>query len=213
MVNIKRIIREEIDRFLMAEAIDFRILNQLGQQLNNALAPINSARNDSSYGQELIQYFNNFITYCVQIIAAIRRCNQAQTLNEVNWGGLSNYGINLPGHLGGNLWNDAKRGFYGTRNWVIDKQNKRNGQGANTNTNINPNTVPSVKLSVLLNQISQKQQEYGNYNTQFGIATKNPQVDMQFHQILDNGGIIPQIANEYQRQLGNNQNNNNQQTP
>ena len=202
MDRINKIIREEIERYILSEAIDFTTLNNLANQLRQSLSGISNASSDTSYDQRLRQYFTNFITYCVQIIAAINRCNQAQTLNEVQWGGLSNYGINLPRELGGNLWQDAKRGYYGTKNWVLRKQ----GKGGNNNTNnsygngqVNGKTVPTVKLSVLLSQIRAKQNEYAQYNSQFNIVNNNPQLDMEFHKILGNGGIIPQIYSEYQK--------------
>ncbi len=203
MKDIKTIIREEIDRLLLSEAIDFTQLNTLANQLSRSLDGISQASNNSSYDQRLRQYFTNFITYCVQIIAAIRRCNQAQTLNEVQWGGLSNYGINLPGELGGNIWNDAKRGFYGTKRWLMNRQRNGNTNSSQSYSNgtVNGKTVPTVKLSILLGQIQAKQNEYAAHNQQYGIANNNAQLDMQFQKILGTNGIIPQIYQAYTAQM------------
>ena len=215
MIDIKRIIREEIEKYILSEAIDFTNLDKLAQMLNNLLGMISDASDDKSCNEELSKFFKSFVMYCVQIIHAINRCAQAQSLNEGNvvtdvlgsfnsWGGLRDYGFNIPGELGGNLWRDTKQGYNNLRNALIG-----HGRGSSSGAygNNGSNQVPSVKLSELLKQLPQWQQYYMQYNTKFSISNNYPQIDMQFQKILGNNGIIHNIQQEYQTQIQNAQGN------
>ena len=207
MNKINKIIREEIERYILSEAIDFSGLNGYANQLNKTLALINNASSNNNYDPKLRKYFYNFVVYCVQIIAAINRCVQSKNLNEAYWGGLSNYGINLPGELGGNISSDFKQGYRGTKNWIMGNGRGNVGNGSYGNGTVNGKTVPTVKLSILLSQFPQKQQEYANYNFKYNITNNNPKLDMKFKQILGNNGIIYNIQKEYQAQVRNAQGN------
>lgn len=206
MNNIDRIIREEIERLILFEAVDFTRLNQYANQLNNSLGEIRNFSANNSIKEELRKFFYDFVVYCIQIIAAINRCAQANNLNEVNIGGLSNYGINLPPELGGNLWQDAKRGYYGTKNFFERGNGYRSTYG-NAN-GVNSNSVPSVKLQVLLQNLQAWQTRYRNIYSKYGLGNDQSyqRIINDFNKIIGNNGIIPNIQMEYQNQLKNAQN-------
>ena len=203
MNKIGRIIREEIERLILSETIDFTNLNTYANQLNNSIGEIRNFSANNSIKEELRKFFYDFVVYCIQIIAAINRCAQANNLNEVNIGGLSNYGINLPPELGGNLWQDAKRGYYGTKNFF---QNGRGYNGAYGNANgVNSNSVPSVKLQVLLQNLQAWQTRYRDIYSKYGLGNNQSyqRIVNDFNKIIGNNGIIPNIQMEYQNQLQN----------
>ena len=219
MTDIKKIIREEIEKYILTEAIDFTNLNRLAQLLNDSLNSINDASdNEEIYEEELKKFIGNIVVYCVQIIHAINRCNQAQNLNERNamtdvfgsfnsWGGLSDYGINIPGELGGNLIGDTKRGYNSIRNALIGRGNKTNASYGNSSDDGHEHQVPSVKLSELLQQLPQWQNSYSQYNAKFNITRYYQRIDMQLQRILNNNGIIANIEQEYHTQMRNAQGN------
>ena len=201
MNNIDRIIREEIERLILSEVIDFTNLNTYANQLNSSIGEIRNFSANNSIKEGLRKFFYDFVVYCIQIIAAINRCAKANNLNEVNIGGLSNYGINLPPELGGNLWQDAKRGYYGTKNFF---QNGRGYNGAYGNANgVNSNSVPSVKLQVLLQNLQAWQTKYRDIYSKYGLGNDQSyqRIVNDFNKIIGNNGIIPNIQMEYQKQL------------
>ena len=198
MDEINKIIREEIERYILHEVIDFSGLNGYANQLNRSIGNLRSI-NTSTFNDDLKTFFNNLSTYGIQVIAAINRCTNAQNLNEAYWGGLSNYGINLPGELGGNMVSDFIQGYNWRKN-LASRNGKTNAYG-NANGRTNNNSVPSVKLQVLLTQLPQWQQAYANKNSQYGIDnfTQEP------YNILSR--IMPSIQQEYQTQIQNAQGN------
>lgn len=197
MNKVDRIIIEEIERLIISEAVDFTKLSSYSQQLNTSVGNLRSIQTNG-FNDDLKKFLNDLSIYGVQIIAAINRCIKATNLNEASWGGLSSYGINLPPELGGNIWSDAKEGYYKTKNFFQNRKGYNSIYGnANGNSNINNNNVPTVKLSVLLQQLPQWQQAYQTKNRQYNIAnlTQEP------YNIL--GNIIPNIQAEYNIQVRN----------
>ena len=104
-------------------------------------------QNIDSLQPQIKQVTMNFMKYCIQIIHAINRCVQANSLNE----GLGNWGINVPPELGGNFWNDAVRGYYKTKNFLTG--GKSGVRGGKAVKGISQNALPSVKLSELLGNL------------------------------------------------------------
>ena len=159
MNKIKSIIREEIGRFIINENI-----NNLSRYANTINGYLNQMANIDSLQPQVKQVTMNFMKYCIQIIHAIKRCVQANSLNE----SLSNWGINVPPELGGNFWNDAVRGYYKTKNFL---NRGRNGMyKGKTSNGINQNTLPSVKLSELLRNLPSWENQCIRYqlNTKIG---------------------------------------------
>ena len=181
-MNIKLIINEEINKFIINENV-----NSLLQHANGINNKLNKLKNHSVTDKSLNTFIRNFEVYCIQVIHAVNRCVKANNLNE----GLGNWGINIPPELGGNFWNDAKRGYYKTKNFLT-----RGSYGNNsmTSNGVNPNTVPSVKLSVLMQQFPQKKQECDNKNAQMNLYQQVPP-------ILDIVQYLEQIYNEYNNLL------------
>lgn len=142
MNKIKSIIREEIDRFIINENVSN--LSKYASTINGYL---NQMQSIDSLQPQIKQVTMNFMKYCIQIIHAINRCVQANSLNE----GLGNWGINVPPELGGNFWNDAVRGYYKTKNFLTG--GKSDVRGGKAVKGINQNTLPSVKLSELLRNL------------------------------------------------------------
>ena len=168
MDRISQIIREEIEKLIINENISS--LSQFSVNLNNSL---NKLGNDLSklgangLNQQLQQFFKNFETYVIQMIFAINRCVKANSLNE----GLSDFGINVPAELGGNFWNDAKRGYYKTMNFLTRGGGNYNGKNGNM---VNPNTVPSVKLSQLLQNLPNIENSYNSYKSNVDQISQQP---------------------------------------
>lgn len=142
MKNIKSIIREEIGRFIINENI-----NNLSRYANTINGYLNQMENIDSLQPQLKQITINFAKYCMQIIHAINRCVQANSLNE----GLGNWGINVPPELGGNFWSHAANGYYTTKNLLTRGANGRYSSKAING--INQNTLKSVRLSELLSYL------------------------------------------------------------
>ena len=203
MNKINRIIREEIKKLILTEAIDFTDLKTYADELNNSLGEISNISNNNGIDKGLRQFLYNFVVYCVQIIAAINRCVQANTINEASIGSLSRYGINLPPELGGNIVNDFKQGYYGTKRFF-----QRGGYGNSKSSGyangkqVNANTVPSVKLSVLLQNLPRWQRDYQTAYTKYDLAN-NVRLTSDFNKIIGSNGIIPNIQNEYNMQMQN----------
>ena len=144
MKNIRTIINEEINKFIIRENI--QSLAQLGTELDKLLKSVCKIPTDNlNQGADKLLYNTEY--YVIQIIQAINRCVQTNNLNE----GLGSWGINIPPELGGNFWNDAVRGYYKTKNF-LNRGGYGNNKKGNALNGINQNTVPSVKLSELLRQ-------------------------------------------------------------
>ena len=142
MNKIKSIIREEIGRFIINENV-----SNLSRYANTINGYLNQMQNIDSLQPQISKVATDFMKYCIQIIHAINRCVQANSLNE----GLGNWGINVPPELGGNFWNDAVRGYYKTKNFLTGgRSGMYNGKAVK---GINKNTLPSVKLSELLRNL------------------------------------------------------------
>ena len=193
--KIDRIIKEEIDNFILNEVADFQRLSQLNKTLYTLTNEMSKTMSVANLDVNRQKFMNNFKIYCLQIINAIKRCVQRQSINEVsflggtiNLGGLSDYGINIPGHLGGNLYNDYLKGYHGLQKYFS------NGNNSNTKSqdynNGNGNTVKSVKLLVLLQNLPKWQQAYSQMNANREIDNQIPQVG----QILANNGVLVQIS-------------------
>lgn len=188
VMNLKKIINEEINKFIINENI-----NSLMQSANGINNELSKLKNHSVTDRSLNTFISNFEVYCIQVIHAVNRCVKANNLNE----GLSNWGINIPPELGGNFWNDAKRGYYKTKNFLTRGNYGNNGM----RNGVNPNTVPSVKLSVLMQQFPQKKQECETRNRQMNLYQQVPPI-LAIVQYLE------QIYNNYNSLLQQQQQNN-----
>ena len=193
VMNIKSIINEEINKFIINENI-----NSLTQYANGISKELNKLKNHSVTDRPLNTFIKNFEVYCIQVIHAVNRCVKANNLNE----SLSNWGINIPPELGGNFWNDAKRGYYNTKRFLTRGNYGNNGMATN---GVNPNTVSSVKLSVLMQQFPQKKQECETKNRQMSLYQQVPPI-LAIVQYLE------QIYNEYNNLLQQQRQNNAQGT-
>jgi hypothetical protein len=183
MNKIKSIIREEIGRFIINENI-----NNLSRYANALNGYLNRMQNINGLQPQLRKVATDFMKYCIQIIHAINRCVQANSLNE----GLGNWGINVPPELGGNFWNDAVRGYYKTKNLLTrGKYGSYSGKAIN---GINPNTLKSVKLSELLRNLTNWENKCIRYqlnqniqgNVINGIIQTLKQLNTEFNQIAQN---------------------------
>lgn len=199
MNKIDKIINEEINRFILTEAVDFTNLKMYSDNLNKSLGDISTWSADKSLDKRLRKFFYDFVVYCVQIISAINRCMKANNLDEARFGGLSDYGINLPPELGGNLWRDAKEGFYDTTRFINNMRGGNYGKGSYASGKPTSSSVPSVKLVVLLNNIPKWQTLYKKYDASYSLSS-NPAITSKFYDLLGTGGLIERIKMEYDTQ-------------
>ena len=196
MNNYKRIIREEISRLILSEAIDTSPLAKYMQPLKKYVEDIKNL--GFTKNKEIDAFLNDLCTYIFQVIFAIDRCVKANSLNEDFR--LSDYGVQYPSELGGNLWNDFENGLYKGANWARKQLYKRGHIGANANGNTNtsqdnsnPNNIPSVKLSELVNN------SYAQISLRFqGLASKYPnELSSHSNIIIDALQSINQVKREY----------------
>lgn len=196
MNNIKVIINEEINKFIITENI--QTLMQLGNQLNNMLKQVcKMPTNNLNQNADKLIYNTEY--FVIQIIQAINRCVQKNNLNEGFFSGLnftSGWGLNIPPELGGNFWNDAKRGYYNTKNLL--NGNKHNSKNI-TKTQygkINTTTVKSEKLSSLLQRSTQMYQNYLAEEARYQIPQNAPQISQGMRNIFAKIGEINQQYNQ-----------------
>lgn len=200
-INYKRIIREEINRLILSEAIDASPLAKYMQPLKKYAENIKNL--GFTNNKEIDTFLNDLCTYIFQVIFAIDRCVKANSLNEDFR--LSDYGVQYPSELGGNLWNDFENGLYKGANWARKQLYKKGYIGNNGNEtnaknnpntsqdNSNPNNIPSVKLSELVNN------SYAQISLRFqGLASKYPnELSSHSNIIIDALQSINQVKREY----------------
>ena len=195
MDKIGKIIREEIEKFIIKENANFNSLAVCGNQLETYAKSL-GAYTFYNEPKDVRAFFAKLQYYSLQIIFAIRRCVQSQNINESFLGnvgngikgfangvlngmknssnrGLNAYGINLPNEI--NFWNNAKRGYYAAKRSVEQKGKQQNGDSTTTvGDSVNKNNVQSRPLSVLLQQdflwyentFSNLTNKYGPFKTQ-----------------------------------------------
>ena len=210
MNNYKRIIREEINKLILSEAIDVSPLSKYIQPLQKCVSSLKNM--GYSNNKEVDAFLKDICEYIIQVIFGIDRCVKANSLNEDFR--LSDYGVQYPAELGGNLWNDFENGLYKGANWARRNLYKRGyvGNGVNsksngntngnTNTN-NPNNVPSVKLADSLRNLSQISLRYQD------LTNKYPNEMSKYSNIIYDalGNYISNLNREYNQIKSNAQGN------
>lgn len=210
MNNYKRIIREEINKLILSEAIDISPLSKYIQPLKKCVSDLRNIGYCNN--KEVDAFLNDTCTYILQVVFGIDKCVKANSLNEDFR--LSDYGVQYPAELGGNLWNDFENGLYKGANWARRNLYKRgyvgngvNGKSngspnGNTNTN-NPNNVPSVKLADSLRNLSQISLRYQD------LTNKYPNEMSKYSNIIYDalGNYISNLNREYNQIKANAQGN------
>ena len=212
MNNYKRIIREEINKLILSEAIDVSPLSKYIQPLQKCVSDLKNM--GYSNNKEVDAFLKDTCEYILQVIFGIDRCVKANSLNEDFR--LSDYGVQYPAELGGNIWNDFENGLYKGTNWArnqlykrgyLDGGNAANGKPngkPNDNTNVNnPNNVPSVKLADSLRNLSQISLRYQD------LTNKYPNEMSKYSNIIYDalGNYISNLNREYNQIKANAQGN------
>ena len=212
MNNYKRIIREEINKLILSEAIDVSPLSKYIQPLQKCVYDLKNM--GYSNNKEVDAFLKDTCEYILQVIFGIDRCVKSNSLNEDFR--LSDYGVQYPAELGGNLWNDFENGLYKGVNWTrnqlykrgyLDGGNAANGKPngkPNGNTNVNnTNNVPSVKLADSLRNLSQISLRYQD------LTNKYPNEMSQYSNIIYDalGNYISNLNREYNQIKANAQGN------
>ena len=206
-MNIKKIIREEIDNFLITENISS--LGQYANELENIAFTIGNNVQMNGLHPNVNRFLNGYIAYILQIKFAIQRCIQANSLNEYGYGRrvLSNFrlpslrdmGINIPAELGGNFWRDAKDGYNGVKNFL---RGNRYGNYGNYNRNgydrANRNNLRSVKLSILLSKSREWETSYAQISRKYQLS-QYIQNQCGRDVVQDGFNTIEQLKQEYQQ--------------
>ena len=171
-MRYRDIIREEINKLILNEAVNVASLSKFIQPLKDCSSNIMNISGISE--KEVIKFLDNLNKYILQIIFGIERCVKANSLNEAFR--TSDYGIEVPRELGGDFFNDFESGFYRGSNFVANKAGKGNARGSyggngnvNGGGNVNPNTVPTVKLADSLKNLQQYAFEYQRLDARFNI--------------------------------------------
>ena len=178
MDRISQILREEIDKFILREAIDFSPLATASKNLNDAVVEL--GKYDSSTSQKDIQdYLYKLEYYAIQVVFAANRCVKANSINEGLFSSLADYGFEVPREF--TFWNDAKNSYYNTKNFIGLMSGNGKGNGGSFNgggTNVDPNKVKSEKLQVLLGKLNYFVQEKKKLETKYSFrmeqATQAP---------------------------------------
>lgn len=197
--RFSKIIREEINRLILSEALDVSPLSKYMQPLKNCVSELKNI--GVTKNKEVDAFINDLITYVIQIIFGIDRCVRANSLNE--YFSLRNYGIEYPAELGGNFFNDFESGFYKGSNWVNRNFNSKasgrygrtnnNGNGVTPDPN-NPNTVPTVRLEESLRNFVQVSFNYQDITNRYSnIMSQNSWV---FRETFDN---LSNVYNEFRQ--------------
>lgn len=193
MKDIKTIINEEINKFIIRENI--QSLAQLGTELDKLLKSVCKIPTDNlNQGADKLLYNTEY--YVIQIIQAINRCVQTNSLNE----GLGNWGVDIPPELGGNFWNDAKRGYYNTKNFLTRGRYGNKAAANGQYGKINTTTVKSEKLSSLLKKSTQMYQNYTAEEARYQIPQNAPQISQGMRNIFTKISEINQQYNQLLQQ-------------
>lgn len=201
--RFSKIIREEINRLILSEALDVSPLSKYIQPLKNCVSKLKNI--GVTKNKEVDAFINDLITYVIQIIFGIDRCVRANSLNE--YFSLRNYGIEYPAELGGNFFNDFESGFYKGSNWVNRNFNSKasgrygrtnnNGNGVTPDPN-NPNTVPTVRLEESLRNFAQMSLRFKD------ITSRYPNIISQYSgTFFDALDEVNKVYDEF-RQIKNN---------
>ena len=159
-----RIIREEINR-IISEAVDVSPLAKYIQPLKKYVSELRNIGYCNN--KEVDAFLNDVCTYILQVVFGIDRCIKANSLDEDFR--LSDYGVQYPAELGGNILNDFEQGLYKGSNWARNQLYKmgklNNGSNADgkentVNNDDNPNRIPTVKLEELLRNLPQISLKY-----------------------------------------------------
>lgn len=193
-MNISRIIREEINRFLISE------------ELSSVLSPI--AKRLVEYGkkiaafpiqdQNLKERINNFTKYVFQIYYAVNRC--IRNNNILSEAALSDYGINLPRELGGNIPYHFRRGYYATERFF--NGNRAQPQANGVSGEYSEGRLRSVPLSQLLQQLENWRGVMNNVAARYNTP-ENRQLFETINQtftVLDNLNSNYQTLSQQQQQ-------------
>lgn len=169
-MNINRIIREEIEKYIIKENINLDSLASHVKPLNACFNEIK--RFSTSNNQNVNKFMNNLYIYIAQIIGAIERCVRMNNLNEAFR--FSDYGIEVPQELGGNLVYNMKSGYHKTKN-LLNQFVNNGGYASNANYGtINKYTVKQERLSVLLSYLPKYQQNYKKVENEIIRLTQAP---------------------------------------
>jgi hypothetical protein len=206
MKKINQIISEEIKKFLVTENINS--LSQYSNELQK-YANIIGNINTNSLHPNVGRFIYDFERYILQIIFAIQRCVQNNSLNEGYYGGfmrlpnMRDMGLNIPPELGGNFVNDFVAGYRGTKNFLRGMRgygrygNQATNNRKNNFMNTNQNTLKTVKLSILLSQYQQWQRKYMYLNQHYQTSQYLARQFNGNDPIYESFDIIEKINNEY----------------
>lgn len=165
--SIEKIVSETIDRFIINENI------QQIASYSDILKDYISKLANADTG-DIDEWVNNFQTYVTQVYFAINRCVQNNSLNEeMFFGHLGRIGdgfLNVPPELWGNFKKYFDYGYNKTKRMLPNKLNGKNGKNSGKNgTEPNPTQVQSKKLSVLLQDLQNWENQYYQLSGQFKI--------------------------------------------
>lgn len=149
MDRIRKIVKEEIERYLINEGITS--LDEKANSLTSLVQKLGQL--EQTQNQRVNKYVEDMLEYTVQVINAVKKCSYSGNINE----SFRDYGLNIPDALGGNFFNDFQRGFYNTWNFI--NRMKGGNNNARSASSMQRN-VPSEKLSVLMEQLQDKYDQY-----------------------------------------------------
>lgn len=196
-MNIKGIIREEIDKFISESVNSLQQLERDAEALNTMyeklMSRLKKITNASKELDDLI-YCTEYFT--VQLIDAINRCVKNNNINE----SLADYGIYIPDQFRGVEYG-FRRGYNNTERFLNRhfRGNRNNGtyqrDSALKSKRFNKNSVNQKRLGVLLNDNFKNLKQ--KYNRISGEA--NQQVP-EINSILTyvEGYVIPNYKNAKQ---------------
>lgn len=172
--RISQIIREEINNFLLKEAIDFsqfetyaKTLEGYVQQMSNfdlSKTPQNFQTFIQNQATQKFLYNLNY--YTIQVVFALRRCAKSQNINE-GFGSLSDYGIEVPREI--TIVNDTVNSYNRTKSFINRKRNQ-NANGNAETRDVDTSNVKSEKLLVLFKKVQKFQQTKNNLEYRSGIS-------------------------------------------
>lgn len=171
--NLKKIIREEIYKFIINEGIES--LSQYAQNINYLVENIGGVPSNG-IDKNAQGFINEFIVYLLQIVFAVNRCVSSNNLNE----SFSDYGINVPPELFGNVASDFVKGYKGASSFIDSFMKKKNGK---YDSDGNEHEIEAVKLSVLLQQLPRWEQTCNDYVSRYRLISHEQYITSALNEV------------------------------
>lgn len=190
-MNLRRIIREEIDKFLIREGVEE--LNAYSDKLQRQIETLANI-GASIKEQEVNKWVTDFVYYTAQVIHGVNRCVSKGSLNEA-WN--EYLGIrNVPAALGGNIPYHFDKGYYWTKRKLGGLLGgKQQGNKQANMGQYNQHNVKSVRLAESLNNADAWSKQYMTLNSKYNLSATQPNLHKA---VMDTFKLLSGLKGKYE---------------